>query len=179
MLVPWRVCVHAFPSQRFQCFVLQKSSRMMRNSEISGPLVLINLFSIPSLKLTVRTWKWMVGMWNTTFRLKWSIFRGYLSFRECSWLLVKVVAWRLILCWHLIYSTNNLFLNHQIPYVVLSCFIYFYGFLESPVFFSNSTNYNCNQHVPNQPTYLGLTKTNQHVPNQPTNQPTHLFRYFR
>ena len=38
--------------------------------------------SVPSLKLTVRTWKWMV--WNTTFLLGWPIFRcyKYVSFRE-------------------------------------------------------------------------------------------------
>ena len=45
------------------------------------PLVL----RIPSLKLTVRPWKWMVGRWN--FLLGWPNFRGYVSFREgkCRW----------------------------------------------------------------------------------------------
>ena len=37
--------------------------------------------TIPSLKLTVRTWKWMVGRWH--FLLGWPIFRCYVSFREC------------------------------------------------------------------------------------------------
>ncbi len=35
---------------------------------------------IPSLKLTARTWKWMVGRWS--FPFGWLIFRGCLSFRE-------------------------------------------------------------------------------------------------
>ena len=38
---------------------------------------------LPSLKLTVCTWKWMVGIcWNTC--LGWPIFRGHVSFRECT-----------------------------------------------------------------------------------------------
>ncbi len=38
---------------------------------------------IPSLKLTVRTQKWMVGRcWKTTFRFGWPTVRGSVSFRE-------------------------------------------------------------------------------------------------
>ena len=39
---------------------------------------------IPSLKLTVRTWKWIVGRWN--FLFGWLPGRGYVSFRECNYL---------------------------------------------------------------------------------------------
>ena len=41
-------------------------------------LVFFVLGRVPSLKLTVRTWKWMVGRW-VSFR---PILRGYVSFRE-------------------------------------------------------------------------------------------------
>ena len=45
------------------------------------PPIYFNQF-LPSLELTVRPWKWMVGIWNTTFLLGRPIFRGYVSFRE-------------------------------------------------------------------------------------------------
>ena len=44
-------------------------------------VVMEYVFQLPSLKLTVRTWKWMVGRWH--FLLGWPIFRCYVSFREC------------------------------------------------------------------------------------------------
>ena len=36
---------------------------------------------LPSLKLT---WHLKMDGWNTSFLLGWPIFRGYVSFRECS-----------------------------------------------------------------------------------------------
>ncbi len=38
---------------------------------------------LQSLKLTNRSWKWMVGKWD--FLLGRPIFRGYVSFREGTW----------------------------------------------------------------------------------------------
>ncbi len=47
---------------------------------------------LPSLKLTVRTWKMMVK--NTRFLLGWPIFRCYISFRECNFWTPKKRIWR-------------------------------------------------------------------------------------
>ena len=56
--------------------------RVPPESQTTGPQ--INNKPLPSLKLTVRTWKWMVGvllsLWDCLFSGAFTV-----SFRECSW----------------------------------------------------------------------------------------------
>ena len=49
------------------------------------------MYAFPSLKLTVRTWKWMAGSWKMKFPLGMACFQVlcHASLRECKWIWKK------------------------------------------------------------------------------------------
>ena len=75
----WLVClVCRFVSfGNILCFLVETTDIPQVGLFLVEPGAYIHL---PSLKLTVRTWKWL----EYSFFLGWPIFRGYVSFRECK-----------------------------------------------------------------------------------------------
>ena len=76
-----------------QIYILRTwTGELIRFQAAPGKLIMIGieevLMKLFSLKLTSRHWKLMVGRWS--FLLGLPIFRGYLSFRECTCLESKL-----------------------------------------------------------------------------------------
>ena len=85
--IPW--CIE-------RCWALWRSSSCSVPWGFSG--LRKNFWSkattLPDKLTAFSTWKWMVGRWNVPIGI-WAIFRGYVSFRECSG------SWRDPLKWYL------------------------------------------------------------------------------
>ena len=96
---PLVYCTPTHPKLKILIYIYIERERYRHDSlENVCPFKHGNFGHLPSLKLTVSTWKWMVGIRSFPFAMAY--FLGYVSFRECKFRLCNTqVKWAMKKTW--------------------------------------------------------------------------------